>query len=264
LQKQNLKKKKVRMCKYCEAIFPESQLLKKMTLFMIIQTDKHLMVSRFLVNLQHRGKNFDWLIRSDIKDLDTIQLYEEHKVCLTCYYIYLECQKLKVLGYRFAQKIGILVAEESKQQAFQVYSVGHCSAREVPNVQAALSSNLQKRGSSLLQGGSPKAEQPFTCKVRQNAEMVIVHNKPKINNLVVTDLYRYRIMILINLIQDVPCVEKDWQDESFVYTSNYYLEYTIMEQSQRYKLDFPRGARLNQTEIQILVNKMRVFYFFVR
>lgn len=35
---------KVKMCKYCEQLYPEQELQHKMTLKMVIQTDKHLYV----------------------------------------------------------------------------------------------------------------------------------------------------------------------------------------------------------------------------
>lgn len=43
-----------------------------MTLKMVIQTDKH---------LYWRGKDYEWLSRSDVTNLDVSNLYQEHKVC---------------------------------------------------------------------------------------------------------------------------------------------------------------------------------------
>ncbi|EGR32819.1 lmbr1-like conserved region family protein, putative, partial [Ichthyophthirius multifiliis] len=119
IHKQNKSKyQKVKQCKYCETILPEIELTQKMTLKMIIQTDKHLM---------HRNKNFQWLQRSDIKHIDTPLLYQEHKVCHPCYKLYTETEKLIQYEYNFAKILGIPCNEETKynlvslDQAEQAY-----------------------------------------------------------------------------------------------------------------------------------------------
>ena len=56
-QYQNLK-----TCRYCEQLFPNTELTKKMTLKMIVQMDKH---------LKHRGYRYEWLDRSLYQFLDT-------------------------------------------------------------------------------------------------------------------------------------------------------------------------------------------------
>jgi hypothetical protein len=40
---------------------------------MIIEVDKY---------LQHLGKEYNWLKRSDISNIDSNILYQEHKVCV--------------------------------------------------------------------------------------------------------------------------------------------------------------------------------------
>ena len=43
-----------------------------MTMRMIIETDKYLL---------HLGKEYKWLKRSDIGNIDSHCLYQEHKIC---------------------------------------------------------------------------------------------------------------------------------------------------------------------------------------
>ena len=79
LQKDNAKgdayaHQKQKICKYCEEIYQETELNHKMTLKMIIQTDRHLM---------HRNKELKWLSRNNLQTVDSSLLYQEHKVCKT-------------------------------------------------------------------------------------------------------------------------------------------------------------------------------------
>lgn len=56
-------------------------------------TDRHLML---------RGKNYEWLFRSDIKDIDPSLLYLEHRVCKLCYRLYKEVERIMNLELNFA------------------------------------------------------------------------------------------------------------------------------------------------------------------
>lgn len=84
----------VKVCKYCECYCPRKDLTHKMTLKMIILTDRHLML---------RGKNYDWMQRSDLKAIDPSLLYLEHRVCKTCYRLFKEVEKLMDLELKIAQ-----------------------------------------------------------------------------------------------------------------------------------------------------------------
>lgn len=61
------KYQKTKTCKYCEKAYLESELNYKMTIKMIISTDRYLL---------HRGKTYKWLQRSDLANIDTHSLYE--------------------------------------------------------------------------------------------------------------------------------------------------------------------------------------------
>lgn len=69
---------KTKICKYCEALFPEHELNHALTYKMILQTDRHLI---------HRGldKDLPWLDRSYLNHLDSANLYQNFKVCDSCY-----------------------------------------------------------------------------------------------------------------------------------------------------------------------------------
>jgi hypothetical protein len=72
-------------CGYCEETFDREDLNKKLTYKMIIQMDKH---------FYHRGKDYDWLDRSEFKYLDLSNLYLTHYVCKICYKLYQEMKEL--------------------------------------------------------------------------------------------------------------------------------------------------------------------------
>lgn len=63
---------KTKLCRYCERSYLESELTFKMTMRMIIEVDKYLL---------HLGKEYNWLKRSDVSNIDSYFLYQEHKVC---------------------------------------------------------------------------------------------------------------------------------------------------------------------------------------
>ena len=65
----NINYQKSKMCNYCEEDYNSEDLTKKLTLKMIVQMDKH---------LAHRGKDYDWLNRSESKFLDISNLYQTH------------------------------------------------------------------------------------------------------------------------------------------------------------------------------------------
>lgn len=66
------KYQKTKICRYCEKSYLESDLSHYMTIKMLIETDRYLL---------HLGKSYKWLRRSDIMNVDTHCLYQEHKIC---------------------------------------------------------------------------------------------------------------------------------------------------------------------------------------
>jgi hypothetical protein len=66
------KYQKTKICQYCEKNYLESELTHYMTTRMLIETDRYLL---------HLGKDYKWLKRSDIQNVDSHCLYQEHKIC---------------------------------------------------------------------------------------------------------------------------------------------------------------------------------------
>jgi LMBR1 domain-containing protein 1 len=106
---------RLKLCKYCELLFPEDELNHKMTLKMIMQTDKH---------LQQRGKSFGWLSRPEYnKHLDTIQLYQWHRVCQDCYELYEATVVLQETAYKFSKMLGIPLEEEKRTDMVSITTI---------------------------------------------------------------------------------------------------------------------------------------------
>jgi len=64
---------------------------------------------------------------------------------------------------------------------------------------------------------------------------------------------RYRMMLYLHMLYDIP------QDLDI--TKPYYIEYTIFNQKQRYKVDVGAVFAMNG-EVMIPLNRLRIFYFF--
>lgn len=64
---------------------------------------------------------------------------------------------------------------------------------------------------------------------------------------------RYRMMLYLHMLYDIP---KDIDANR-----NYYIEYTILGQKQRYKIDLTSAFSING-DILIPINKLRVFFMF--
>ncbi|KAL4442889.1 hypothetical protein ABPG74_010778 [Tetrahymena malaccensis] len=236
-QQNKNKYQKVKICKYCETIFPENELCHKMTLKMIIQTDKHLL---------HRSKNFPWLARSDIKHVDTPLLYQEHKVCKTCYTLYTETEKLIQQEYQFAKLLGIPCNEETKYNLVSLNQIDQANG----GADNSDLSGMQKQKPDEQDEGN------WVLDIAPNTQLVVKNNQPKINNKVQKQLDRYRMMILLHYMRDIPIERED-------YNKNYFIEYTIFDQKVKYKLDL-QNALVNPKDNTCIVglNKIRICYFF--
>ena len=75
------------------------------------------------------------------------------------------------------------------------------------------------------------------------------NNQPTINNKVEKQLDRYRVMILLHYLRDIP----DEREKA----KNYYLEYTIFDQKVRYRIPLQSDSLST-----VGLNKLRIFYFF--
>ena len=68
-----------------------------MTKKMLIEMDRYLL---------HLGKEYGWLCRSDITNVDSHCLYQEHKICERCYRLYTEIQSLMAVEGEFLVRLG--------------------------------------------------------------------------------------------------------------------------------------------------------------
>ena len=64
---------------------------------------------------------------------------------------------------------------------------------------------------------------------------------------------RYRMMLYLHMLYDIP---KDIDANK-----NYYIEYSIFNQKQRYKIDLTSAFSING-DILIPINKLRIFFLF--
>jgi hypothetical protein len=86
-----------------------------MTLKMIMQTDKH---------LQQRGKAFSWLYRAEYgKSMDTLQLYQGHRVCQSCYELYEATVQLQETAYRFSKLLGVPLEELKRTDMVSITAI---------------------------------------------------------------------------------------------------------------------------------------------
>jgi len=228
---------KVALCKYCEIMYPVEELLHKMTLKSIIQADKHLM---------HRGKTFKWLERSEIKQIDTVALYQEHKVCDSCYKLHEETEKLRHLEFEFAKALGIPVNPEKKIDLVSATTFGDQDMKNYMLNQTLQSQKaLNKSKLDVTDNDLP------TLKSNHSAVFSDNLGSPKSGKN--QYMKRYRMMLYLHMLYDVP---KDIDANK-----NYYIEYSIFGQKQKYKIDLASAFSING-DILIPLNKLRMFFFF--
>jgi len=247
---QNAKKKKphtyqkVTLCKYCEQLYPVEELLHKMTLKSIIQTDRHLM---------HRGKTFKWLKRSEIMQMDTAALLQEHKVCKSCYKLHQETERLRQIEFELAQSLGIPVNPEKRPDLVSV--TGFSSSDPASNIALMNQAlNIQTASSPTHHNNTEGEKEKEKTGFISNLSGVMSetpHSPTKNNNT--NYIKRYRMMLYLHMLYDIP---KDIDA-----TKNYYIEYSIFNQKQRYKIDLTSAFSING-DILIPINKLRIFFLF--
>ncbi|CAK83163.1 unnamed protein product (macronuclear) [Paramecium tetraurelia] len=214
---------KQKICKYCEQSYPEQYLQYKMTLKMIIQTDKH---------LYWRGKTFNWIERSDVTNLEVSNLYHEHKVCKQCYTLYKETEQLIELQLQFNKQLGLPSDYDTINQMLTL------KANQVNN--------------ESIKTGLDESKQIFNISA---TKQLILNNQqiPMIHNTVIKTLNRFRFMILIHSIRDVP--------QNVDLSKHYYIECNIFDQKFKIKLDLLTGQLFDKGYF-LTLNRMRLYYFF--
>ncbi|KRX09079.1 hypothetical protein PPERSA_01966 [Pseudocohnilembus persalinus] len=234
---------KMKICKYCERSLPENELNHKMTLKMIIQTDRHLL---------HRSKGgqYQWLERSDLNSIDLGILYQYHKVCVLCYKIYTEVEKLINIEYEFAQKLGIPCSTDTKYKML--------------NLQLDESESGKQQGiKEMYKGVHNQKDIPpsWQMDIRDNGRLIMENYQPRVQYQVEKKLYRYRLLIMFDNLMEIP--------DNIDFTKNYYIQYELFGQTVKYKLDFSDAKYMTNTKnekrrIQINIDKIRQFYFFAK
>ena len=180
----------------------ESELNHKMTIRMVIATDRYLL---------HRGKTYRWLQRSDLANIDTHSLYEEHRVCERCYKLYMFTEELMELECRFAEKLGVPVTVDSKynlvMSAGSNYLEKESKSREVDKLEHALPDELE---------------------LGPNSKLIIQQNCPIKNDAIISKMERYRFIVYLVSIDELTPIEPN---------RSYYLEYSLVNVRVRYKLE---------------------------
>ncbi|CAK94850.1 unnamed protein product (macronuclear) [Paramecium tetraurelia] len=204
---------KQKICKYCEQSYPEQHLQYKMTLKMIIQTDKH---------LYWRGKTFNWIDRSDVTNLEVSNLYHEHK----------ETEQLIELQLQFNKLLGLPSDYDTMNQMLTL------KANQINN--------------ETVKTGLEDSKQIFNISA---TKQLILNNQliPMIHNTVIKNLNRFRFMILIHSIRDVP--------QNVDLSKHYYIECNIFDQKFKIKLDLIQGQLFDKGYF-LTLNRMRLYYFF--
>lgn len=179
----------------------------KATLMMILQCDQHLI---------RLGKSFPWLERCYKQHVNSVNLYVEHKVCDSCYKLYVEIQKLVDLELKMAKRIGVSVKTDNRNVV---------SITAVP----------------AFKGQSPQFGSRFQ-KVKYDTDMPKDWGLPKDQQLSVglendasRTVNRCKMMVFIHGLRDIPI--------KFL-TSNkeYSLRYELLDETITIKID------LNATE----------------
>lgn len=196
-----------------------------MTLKMVIQTDKHLL---------WRGKEYEWLSRSDIEIIDISSLYVEHKVCKQCYLLYTEVDNLIKVEAHYNRVLGVPVSDETQYLMLTI----------IPN----------QKVNEIIKPTESNSQQTQVFDISSSKQLVLkADNIPLIHTTELKRMNRFRFYVLIHSLRDVP--------QSNDITRNYYLEYSIFDQKQRVKLDFS-CAQLYDKGYYININRMRQFFFF--
>ncbi|KAL4477278.1 hypothetical protein ABPG73_003404 [Tetrahymena malaccensis] len=242
IAKQKETYQRVQPCKYCEEIFPTHELTNKLTLKMILQTDKH---------LQNRGKQYEWLNRTDLKHIDTPMLYQEHKVCSSCFKLYIEIDKLITAEFNFAKIIGIPVTEDTK--------INLTSATQLNGFYGTFNNPNQSKINNFIDNpGDKQMPQNWEFNIEPETEIIVKNNFPSNesdNDL--NKLCKYRFMVLINSVRDIP-IQKEVE-------RNYYLEYSFLDIKEKYKIEMQHAVQSGDdySNFHVPLNRMRIFYFFV-
>lgn len=77
----------------------------KLTLMMILQCDQHLI---------RLGKSFPWLDRCFNYHVSSVNLYVEHKVCDSCFQLYMQVQDIVQLEHHMAVICGVGVKADNR------------------------------------------------------------------------------------------------------------------------------------------------------
>jgi len=202
--KKNVKQKK---CWYCEEDNNVDELNKKLTLKMMLQMDKH---------LQQRGKTYEWLYRSEYKYLDTSNLYETYHVCKTCYLLYEKINELVTTYQDFSKYVGVNMDIDKTGELVSITSI-----KKPTNEVAHASTTILKDASDL-----------------DKNEVKLNNNHPisLINNKVLANLNRYRIILMMHYVENIP------YDIDTKY--NYWIDFELFGYKIRYKLDLMTNATL--------------------
>jgi len=148
---------------------------------------------------------------------------------------------LRKVEFEFAKALGIPVSEDRKVDYAGV--ITFMPSTDAPDVQGNTISNYRD---NII--GQELKYNPNKCVRWLDGEIIFFDSSKQSKYM-----KRYRTIIYIHMLYDIP--------KDIDYKKNYYIEYTIFGQKQRYKVDMA-SAFSYQGDIMVPINKLRVFYFF--
>jgi hypothetical protein len=211
-------------CGYCEETFDREDLNKKLTYKMIIQMDRH---------FYHRGKDYDWLDRSEFKYLDLSNLYLTHYVCKICYKLYQEMKELVDTYEEFSKYIGVQMALDKSGELVSITSLKKPPQELLDANKAGVKmGDNQDKVQDCEHGHGGGSRPPQTQEsMRDEVPPALFDNSPK-SIKTGAELYalnRFRMIILLHSVENIP-------SDIDVANKNYFIDFTVFGTNIRYAL----------------------------
>ncbi|CAD8061259.1 unnamed protein product [Paramecium primaurelia] len=226
---------KTQICKFCELIYPAKELTHQLTLKMLIECDLHLLSRNIeLKHLQIRN-------RINFTHLDSAMLFHKYYVCDSCYQLFMACDELIQLEFKMAQKLGIDVYEKNNiisltQQDYRVKG---------PNV-------IQKQANTIY-GNGEYFIKPLDWEMLNEVQIKLMPNLPEIDYGTIPKMKRFRIMIYIKTLSQIPI-------ESQFNQCKYYIYYNFLNQEIKFQLDMKKS--IDHSKDVLNIDHVKLFYLF--
>ena len=182
-------------------------------------------------------------------------LCKEHLICDSCYHLYKSLEQLIKYEHAFAHLCGI---KTSKENTFYNQNISLAAFGQNKKLRSK-SWNLFINNKFQNNLGAYPMPDDWAFNIAPLTEVMVLNNEPRKfidvnrNGVVQNYLYRYRFIVFLAGIDEIPL-------EYQIY-NNYYLKFSLFEQTVKYKLDFSKGKETNKG-FAINLNKLKIFYFY--